>query len=619
MDKKSWFIVIVCCALLGVQFYLSGQHKETPVAPTPAAVPGVSNTNAVQPIQTTTGVPEPTVAATGAVPMAQSREVASLCTYDAAGKPVAKFVFGDLGGSVIYAEMEGVAINSTKENLSQHNVRINEASPHGIGTLVYNLADNAQPIYDSTLYKVTDRSDNKVELTGITPDGSLIICKEYTLKPVADEKDGAHRYMLALKVTVQNNTQRTLTYANWGLYAGGGYPLSKSEWESYTYYVAQDDGNFIKENVGSFKPFFGSEKSSIFNTDYSNLVWGGVMNQYYASLVIPDKNSRSNSLFAKPEGNFPLQYEGRSVPGVSASVGIPTFTVAGATDQMKGGVRQFSYDIYMGPKLYQMLSEMPNRLDYIMDYGWLFFISVPMNWLINLFYGWFGNWGWAIIGMTLVIRGLIWPLHRKSMMSMRRMSLLQPKMQELKEKYGDDKQKINMEMMNLYRQYGINPAGGCLPMLIQLPIFFAFFYMLQTTAEFRGEGFLWWIRDLSQTDTVGYIFGLPINVLPIIMAATQVLVMMMTPKAGDPTQQKIMMFMPIIFFLFCYNYPSALALYWTFQNLISIVQNYFMRRMPVPELKKVSGKKGGGFFQRMMDAQKAALEEQQRRAASRRH
>lgn len=624
MDKKSWFIVIICCALLGVQLYLGNQGKENTgrsadperaasSAGSPAAADAAKGGREVdsagfspKPVSETHG--------TAANVPARPREVARLSTFDATGKKVATFAFGDVGGGVLYAEMDGVAIDSTKEALRNHDVRLNEASSCGIGTLMYNLGESSPPIRDTTLYKVTAQSKDMVELTGVTPDKSLIICKEYMLKPVENEDQEAHRYMLSLRVTIQNNTRKNLTYANWGLFAGGGYPISKSEWETYTYYVSQDDGDFIKENSGSFKPWFGSDKARIYKTDYKSLIWGGVMNQYYATLVIPSKNARSHELYAQPESSYSLRHEDRSTSGVSAAVGIPSFTVAGSGEQTKGGVQQFSYDLYMGPKLYQMLAKMPNRLDFVMDYGWLSFISVPMNWLINLFYGWFGNWGWAIIGMTFVIRGLIWPLHRKSMMSMRRMSLLQPKMQELKEKYGDDRQKINMEMMKLYQQYGINPASGCLPMLIQLPIFFAFFYMLQTTAEFRGEGFILWMHDLSQTDTVGELFGIPINVLPIVMAATQVAVMLMTPKAGDPTQQKIMMFMPLVFFLFCYSYPSALALYWTVQNLISIVQNCLMRRMPMPELKKVNKKKRGGFFERMMEAQRAALEEQKRLA-----
>ena len=245
--------------------------------------------------------------------------------------------------------------------------------------------------------------------------------------------------------------------------------------------------------------------------------------------------------------------------------------------EYKVGRRYLSYQIFTGPKLNLMLEDMTQdipKIEQIMDYGWLYLISYPMNALINIFHSWFGNWGWAIVAMTFVVRLLIWPLYRKSYMSMKRMSLLQPKMKELKEKYPDDQQKVSMEMMRLYKEYGISPFGGCLPMFLQIPIFFAFFYVLQTAAELRGAPFLGWVTDLSQMDTVCTlpftIMGWEpvINVLPFVMAASMIFMMKMTPQAGDPTQQKIMKFMPVMFFLFCYTYPSALALYWTTTNII---------------------------------------------------
>ena len=196
-----------------------------------------------------------------------------------------------------------------------------------------------------------------------------------------------------------------------------------------------------------------------------------------------------------------------------------------------------------------------------MAYGWLVFLSVPMNWLLNLFHGWFGNWGVAIICMTIVVRALIWPLHKKSYMAMKRMSLVQPEMVKLKEKYPDDPQKVNMEMMKLYQKYGINPASGCVPMLIQIPIFFAFYRVLQYSAELRGQPFCLWMTDLSLPDTVGHLFGIPINILPLIMAVTMIIQMRMTPQAGERSQRIIMNLMPVMFFLFCYNFASALALY----------------------------------------------------------
>jgi YidC/Oxa1 family membrane protein insertase len=176
---------------------------------------------------------------------------------------------------------------------------------------------------------------------------------------------------------------------------------------------------------------------------------------------------------------------------------------------------------------------------------------------------------------------------------MKRMSKLQPKIAALKEKYPDDPNKMNQEMMKLYRQFGVNPMGGCLPMLVQIPIFFGFYSMLQYAVELRNQPFLWWVEDLSQPDTVTDIMGLPLNILPILMAVTMVIQMQLTPKTGDKMQQRIFMLMPLIFFFFCYNFASALALYWTTQNIFSIGQTWLMQKLPEPELKtsKKAGKK----------------------------
>ena len=311
---------------------------------------------------------------------------------------------------------------------------------------------------------------------------------------------------------------------------------------------------------------------------------------------------------------------------MEAAIGIPSFTLAATTDQQVGGSKTLEYDLFTGPKLNLMLSDLTKefpKIDYIMDYGVFHIISYPMNYLINVFYRWFGNWGWAIVAMTFVVRLIIWPLYRKSYTSMKSMSLLQPKVQEIRQKYANNQQKASQEMIKLYRDYNISPMGGCLPMFLQIPIFFSFFYVLQTAAEFRGAPFIGWVTDLSQMDTVATLplmgWDIPINVLPIIMAITMILQMRMTPQVGgDPMQQRIIRLMPLFFFAFCYTYPSALALYWTTTNLISIVQTWIIRRLPQPELKKVDPTKRKGkksFFERMAELQQ---EELKRRAQQQR-
>jgi YidC/Oxa1 family membrane protein insertase len=171
---------------------------------------------------------------------------------------------------------------------------------------------------------------------------------------------------------------------------------------------------------------------------------------------------------------------------------------------------------------------------------------------------------------------------------MRQMQALNPKMQELRTKYKDDPTRMNHEVMKLYKQYGVNPVGGCLPMVIQIPIFFGLFTMLRQAVEMRNASFLW-IHDLSQPDTIAHlpVLGWPVNPLPLMMGATQLWLFAMTPKTGDPTQRRVAMFMPLIFLFFCYNFAAALAMYYTIQNLFTILQLWINRRQPMPALEKV--------------------------------
>ncbi len=262
-----------------------------------------------------------------------------------------------------------------------------------------------------------------------------------------------------------------------------------------------------------------------------------------------------------------------------------------------------------------------------MNYGWFSFVSVPLNnvlnWLHDSIFVHIANkwaWGLAVIALTILIRICIWPLHNKSTRTMKRMSKLQPLMKDMKEKYKDDPNKLNQETMKLYKEYQVNPMGGCLPMFLQIPIFFGYYKMLQYAVELRGHGFLW-VPDLSMPDTLFTIelpfeipflgASLPVNILPILMAVTMVIQMSMTPKTGDKMQQRMMMFMPFMFFFFCYNFASALALYWTTQNIFSIGQTWLTNRLPEPELtKKVKpGKPGKKTF---MERMAARVEEQQR-------
>ena len=248
--------------------------------------------------------------------------------------------------------------------------------------------------------------------------------------------------------------------------------------------------------------------------------------------------------------------------------------------------KTLSADLYIGPKSLEELKKLNDGLDRAIDFGWFDFIAKPCLWFMNFLYGIIPNYGVAIIILTIITRLIFWPLAAKSYKSMGEMRKIQPLMQEIREKHKNDKTKMNQEMMALYRTYKINPMGGCLPMLIQLPVFFALYRMLYQAIELRHAPFIWWIDDLSAPDRLfQFGFAIPfmdppygIPVLTLVMGATMFLQQKMTPSPGDPTQAKMMMLMPIVFTFIFINFSSGLVLYWMVSNILSIAQQYYTQK-----------------------------------------
>jgi YidC/Oxa1 family membrane protein insertase len=243
----------------------------------------------------------------------------------------------------------------------------------------------------------------------------------------------------------------------------------------------------------------------------------------------------------------------------------------GATVLEPGRELARKFTVYAGPREHGTLRELGAGQEQMLDFGMFGIVSKILLASMNGLKGMLGSYAAAIIVLTIIIKALLWPLQNKSTASMQRMQALQPKMNALKEKYADDPAKMNQELMALYKKHGVNPMAGCLPMFVQIPIFFGFYNMLGKAVALRNSPFLW-VQDLSQPDTVAVLAGFPVNVLPILMAGTMLVQMQLTPKTGDPMQQRMFMFMPLIFVVFCYNYASGLALYWTVQNIFTIVQ-----------------------------------------------
>jgi YidC/Oxa1 family membrane protein insertase len=236
-----------------------------------------------------------------------------------------------------------------------------------------------------------------------------------------------------------------------------------------------------------------------------------------------------------------------------------------------GSTGALTVPLYAGPQEQDKLAALAPGLDLSVDYGWLTVIAVPLFWLLSLFYQWVGNWGVAIILLTVIIKLLFYPLSEASYRSMAKMRVLAPKMQRLKEQYGDDRQRMQQAMMEMYKTEKINPLGGCLPIVVQIPVFIALYWVLLASVELRHAPFMLWIHDLSRPD--------PWFILPVLMGATMIIQTRLNPEPPDPIQAKVMKIMPIAFSVFFFFFPAGLVLYWLVNNILSIAQQWHINRV----------------------------------------
>ena len=246
-----------------------------------------------------------------------------------------------------------------------------------------------------------------------------------------------------------------------------------------------------------------------------------------------------------------------------------------------GSSAKANTQLFAGPQTQADLAKAATGLEFAVDFGWLTIIAAPLFWVLSKLHGVVGNWGVAIILLTFLLKAAFYPLSAKSYRSMAQMREVAPRLQAMKEKFGDDKQKMQQAMMELYRTEKINPMSGCLPILIQMPVFISFYWMLLATVELRHAPFFGWIQDLSAPDTL---FGtvpwlnMPVGLLPILMGATMIIQTSLNPPPTDPIQAKVMKVMPVVFSVFFFFFPAGLVLYWLVNNILSIVQQWYVNK-----------------------------------------
>jgi len=378
----------------------------------------------------------------------------------------------------------------------------------------------------------------------------VVIEKTYTFYPDS--------YAIDLDVTIKNSSASPLT---------GSLEVSLNR------FFSEERSRFVFEGPSTLK----NGKLEEIKLDDINeagaisgpLPWIAIQNRYFMSAVVAGQHQEGSMALAHGEdGIVTVQFR----PTIQA---VQPQTMA-----------KFHFMIYMGPKDISILKGVGNDLDKAINFGWFDFFAKPCLWLMNQIYRIIPNYGVSIIILTLIIKFMFWPLGTKSYKSMGEMKKIQPLMAEIREKHKNDKKKMNEEMMGLYKTYKVNPLGGCLPMLVQIPVFIAFYRMLYQAIELRHAPFLLWINDLSAPErlfafdvTVPFMqppTGIP--VMTIIMGATMFLQQKMQPAPGDPAQARIMLLMPIFLTVIFINFPSGLVLYFIVNNLFSIFQQHFVTR-----------------------------------------
>jgi YidC/Oxa1 family membrane protein insertase len=432
-------------------------------------------------------------------------------------------------------------------------------------------------------YRIEQQSSDSVTFVLDSGEG-LSIRREYRIASTGSVDEP---YTIEHSTTFKNNSGSAKALSTIYFNLGTARPITEEMIGVNFLNVGYFDGQGaefipIKKLTGG-KGFLGIGASNPKDViaEEARIEWSSVKNQFFASVL--SSGTVANNVFVYPveAPSDVINQPGRL--GISGSVGYELGTLTA------GESKSLDFQYFVGPKEFKRLQAMGNEQDLVMQFGFLGFFSKLLLAFMYLIHSVVPSWGWSIVIMTICIKLLFWPLTAKASRSQKRMASIQGPMAELKEKHKDNPQKMQQETLKLFKEHQVNPVAGCLPMLIQMPIFLGLFYMLRTASELRFESFLW-VSDLSLPDTQFMVGGFPINILPMIMGVTMFLQMSMMPVSptADPMQQKIFKFLPFIFLVFLYNFSSGLVLYWTVQNILTIIQQKIINSRPDEPLKPVA-------------------------------
>jgi YidC/Oxa1 family membrane protein insertase len=435
--------------------------------------------------------------------------------------------------------------------------------------------------------------------------GGLTITKQFTV--------ATDTYAINYRVSVQNSDSSPITATirfdgfsgissedanRTDIKAVRGYRESENKW------AVKDEADIAqllkRESEGN--PYVLQRGDNAVQKE--NVAWTGLVNKYFAAVLIPANPFTEKELvdygFGVLNDNICVLEElkrrkerGEVVnPKLEAELktgmrNISFYAKSAVITIAPGAKADYDFIAYVGPKSEAALAPFAGKgMEKLVSYGWFGFISVMLLGILGFFYAIFGNYGWSIIALTILIKLLLFPLTRKGQVSMYKMQQLQPKIKALQEKYKSDKQKLGVEQMKLFKEHGVNPVGGCLPILFQMPVFIGLYQALYWAIELRQAPFMFWIGDLSQPDQLcnlpfSILGATKLHLLPLLMTASWLVQSLTQPKSPDPQarqQQKIFTFMPLMFLFFFYNAPSGLTLYWFVQTLLSVIEQQYIKR-----------------------------------------
>jgi YidC/Oxa1 family membrane protein insertase len=583
MDRKSIIILVITVIVL-MAWYPLVVRKLYPPQPLPASTTNTPAGTSTGSIPAPSSAPGPSVVgapATAPGPVANTNVTEEL---QEATNDSARYTFTSYGGGLKTVELlhypETVGTRFEKEPQTNNVATLNSFSPAPTLAVLGGAA-----IQGDGIFKLTPTANGVRAEKRLT--NGLAIVKVFEL---------GSNYLLTTSVRLENTSSQPLDLPAQEWVVGTATPLSARD-SGTAVGVLWYDGSGTTERGASYfstRGFACTPRTppADYRAAASNVVWVAAHNQFFTLAAMPQQPAqgvvvslvnlpRSAAEEARLAGaNVPLQQ------AYEAALVYPAITLA----PHQTFERQIS--LYTGPKEYQTLARIAarfgNNIDLVMGFGGFFgffakALLLAMNWLhhtVNISYG------WAVVAITVVIKMAYWPLTQASTRSMKRMQALQPQMNAIKEKYKDDPVKMNKRMMEFMKENKVSPLGGCLPSLLQIPVFWGFYTMIRSAIELRGASWLW-VRDLSKPDTLFVIpglgivpifgvpgLGLPFNLLPLIMGVTMLFQARLTPPAAgmDPAQAKMMRYMPLMFLLFLYNYSAGLTLYWTVQNLLTIAQ-----------------------------------------------